>query len=262
MPVYQTEVSQLAESIASLLITAPEDSEIHIGLDGPLSNEGLQLLAKMEKNHGFSRLRVTHFPRQGLVATLNGLIERSDCRYLARQDSDDICLPNRLKQQWMALEERPTYGFCGTQITRCDERLYPNQRQRFYPKSFQAQLAYASLLNNPIAHPTLMIRRELIKNIGYRPIAGAEDWDLYIRLWQEGQRSFNLDISGILYRMHPRQITKQTRDNQILHSLKKRSLQAATAHYRWSQILKPIQALSNTFQLTELGIKAKFILDR
>ena len=262
MPVYQTEVSQLAESLSSVIIAAPEDSEIRVGLDGPYSQEGLELLTRLQTTRGIAKLHISHFPRQGLVATLNALIRQSDCCYLARQDADDVCLPQRLQLQLRALDGRPSYSFCGTQMTRCDDRLHPHQRQRRYPTSFKGQLIYASLLNNPIAHPTLMIKRELLQQSSYLPVPGAEDWDLYIRLWQEGYRSFNLDQSGLLYRMHHKQITQQKRNRQSLQGLKARSLEAANKHYRGSSLLKPLQRFSNAIHLTEMVIKAKPMLDR
>jgi len=262
MPVYETQVSQLAEAIASLIIAAPTDSEIHIGLDGPYDEAGLQVLHRLQSSSKGPSVRITQFQRSGLVSTLNALIEESDCHYLARQDGDDVCLPQRLQQQLEAFHSRPTAGFCGTQITRCDATLKPHQRQRHYPKSFRAQLIYASLLNNPIAHPTLMIKRRLLEEATYRPVAGAEDWDLYIRLWQEGHRSFNLDQSGLLYRMHPQQVTQQRRNSQLLCDLKSRSLQAATQHHRSSRLLKPVQQLGNAMHVTEMAIHAKAWLDR
>jgi hypothetical protein len=207
-------------------------------------------------------IRITQFQRSGLVATLNALIEQSDCQYLARQDGDDVCLPQRLQQQLQALHSHPTAGFCGTQITRCNSKLKPHQRQRRYPTSFRAQLIYASLLNNPIAHPTLMIKRRLLQNTSYRPVASAEDWDLYIRLWQEGHSSFNLDQSGLLYRIHPQQITQKSRDNQLLCDLKSRSLQAATQHHRSSRLFKPVQQFGNAIHFTEVAIHAKAWMDR
>lgn len=262
MPVYRAEALKLAEAITSVMIAAPDDSELHIGLDGPCSQEELQLLESIKKKCGLVSFRVTEFPKQGLVATLNSLIKASDCKFLARQDSDDFCLPKRLEHQLTALKERTRDSFCGTQVTRCDQNLYPYRRQRRYPTSFQWQLVYASLLNNPIAHPTLMVRRELLETIKYRPIPGAEDWDLYVRLWQEGHRSFNLSSSGLLYRIHAKQITQQARNKRLLTILKKRSLHAAALHHSWAKFLQPIQMAGNAIHLTELGIRAKSFIDQ
>jgi hypothetical protein len=262
MPVSQTKASHLAEAIASLINASPADSEIHIGLDGPYGEAGLKVLDQLQSRNKSSNIRISQFKRLGLASTLNALIEQSDCHYLARQDSDDICLPNRLQAQLQALQSQPSASFCGTQITRCDVNLQPHQRQRRYPLSFPAQLIYASLLNNPIAHPTLMIKCDLLQSTTYRAVAGAEDWDLYIRLWQEGYRSFNLDQSGLLYRIHPQQVTQQRRNSQLLRDLKSRSLQAAAQHHRNSNLLKPIQQLGNATRFTEMAIHAKGWVDQ
>jgi glycosyltransferase involved in cell wall biosynthesis len=262
MPVYNSEVSHLAEAISSIIVAAPRDSEIHIGLDGPCSEPGLQLLHIMQQSRPRPIIRISQFQRQGLVSTLNALIEQSDCQYLARQDSDDVCLPSRLKQQLRALDARATAHFCGTQVARCDANLQPHRHQRIYPTSFRSQLIYASLLNNPIAHPTLMIRRNVLGSPTYQHVSGAEDWDLYIRLWREGKQSFNLKQTGLLYRIHPNQITQQARNSKLLYELKSRSLQAAIRHYNSSRLLKPIQILSSAIRLTEVAILAKRWIDR
>jgi len=262
LPVYKSNPAHLTASIASAISSAPVDSEIHIGLDGPYCTSGLEQIERIQSFYVNKVIRITQLPKLGLAYTLNTLIERSDCQYLARQDSDDICLPKRLGEQLKALETSKASSFCGTQITRCDINLKPHKRQRLYPRSFRGQLIYASLLNNPMAHPTLMLKREILERIKYRPVGVAEDWDLYIQLWQAGYRSFNLDQSGLLYRMHPEQATKQNRDSKTLCDLKYRSLQAATHHYQSSRLLKPIQKIANATQLTEMAINTKAWLDR
>jgi glycosyltransferase involved in cell wall biosynthesis len=262
IPVYQTELPQLLESVASVVNAAPKDSEIHIGFDGPYPEENLRCLSRLESAGSGPKLRISHFERQGLVGTLNALIQCSDCKYLARQDSDDICLPNRFEDQMRALNAAKKAAFCGTQVTRCDKHMQPFRLQRRYPKRFLGQLLYACLLNNPIAHPSLMIRREIINNQRYRDLPGAEDWDLYIRLWEEGYQSFNLDQPGLLYRVHAQQITQQPRNSDLLCDLKARSLKAAERHYLSSRLLKPVQSISNSLKFTEMGILAKGWLDR
>jgi len=262
VPVYNTNISHLIDSVASILIAAPSDSELHIGFDGPYPETGMEILEGISSKFKRSILRLSQFGRGGLASTLNKLVEQSDCSYLARHDGDDVCLPNRLTLQEQALDLRPTYAFCGTQITRCNEWLQPYRRQRIFPATFSSQLAYASLFNNPIAHPSLMVRRHTLNNAPYNEVPGAEDWDLYIRLWQAGYRSFNLAQTGLLYRVHPLQVTAQVRSTQLLRELKLRSLQAANRHHQSIHLLKPIQQIGNTFRLTELAIHAKSWLDR
>jgi glycosyltransferase involved in cell wall biosynthesis len=262
IPVYKTEASQLIEALSSVFVALPPDSEIHIGFDGEYDENGLNMLESLRKRSGLNKVRLSKFKRQGLVSTLNALVEQSDCLYLARHDGDDICMPQRLKQQLSAMESTTLQSFCGTQITRCDSALRPHRMQRKYPLTLEGQLIYASLINNPIAHPTLMIRRHLLENYRYEDIPGAEDWDLYIRLWRAGHRSFNLKETGLLYRIHPGQVTQQNRKSTLLKELKKRSFEVAMQHNTSFKLLKPLYCLSNRVQLSEHAIRAKQLLSR
>ena len=262
MPVHQPQASYLTLALSSLIVASPRDSEIHIGLDGVCDETCLQILVNLQRRIATPKVRISELKRQGLVATLNQLIRDSDCDYVARHDADDVCLPDRLENQLNALASQPETGFCGTQITRCNSQLIPNRLQRHYPSGFNGQLLYASLMNNPIAHPTLMLRREILGSPAYRHLPGTEDWDLYIRLWEEGYRSFNLKQSGLLYRTHPGQITKRKRDFKLIDDLKQRSLRAATLHQPLYRYLKVIQKASNASKATKLLMRAKTILDQ
>lgn len=262
VPVYKPIASYLAQSIMSLTDSIPKDSEIHIGLDGQCDVSSHAALEEIRSQFKQQKILISIFPRQGLVKTLNRLIESSDCTYIARHDSDDVSLPGRLDQQLAAMRIQPEVSFCGTQIARCNKDLKPYIQQRWYPTSFGGQLLYAALLNNPIAHPTLMIKRSLFDSYQYREINGAEDWDLYIRLWQEGHMSFNLKQRCLLYRIHSQQITRKSRDSQLIKELKSRSLQASLQHFPHNNIFKPLQMLGNASRITEIAINMKQLLDR
>jgi glycosyltransferase involved in cell wall biosynthesis len=251
LPIYRAEPAHLAAALAGLQMAALPDSEVLIGLDGPCPGAIETLLNRAQQQHKTGQWRVLQLPKRGLVSTLNALLEASDSAYIARHDADDFSLPDRFQRQLEALEARPDAAFCGTQITRCDANLRPLTRQRSYPTSFFGQLAYASCLNNPVAHPSLMLRRSHLGDLRYCEVEGAEDWQLYVQLWQAGHRSFNLKRSGVLYRMHGQQITARQRSWTVLRRLKAESLAAALNHHRAAPLLKPLHAVSKQLQLSE-----------
>lgn len=226
LPVYRANPDHLALSIASVILSACDDLELVVGLDGPAPRELLDVL-DTALLHSIVPIRLLTLPRQGLVGTLNALIEFCDSPYIARQDADDFSLPLRFSRQYQALESDRLNGFCGTQICRCDSQLRPRAQQRRYPIKLRAQLAYAAVLNNPIAHPSLMLRRSALDVLRYQDVPGAEDWQLYVDLWQRGVRSFNLETTELLYRTHPSQITAKQRDGAILQRLHRESFTAA-----------------------------------
>lgn len=249
LPVYRPDPSQLAVSLASLMLSDCADLELVVGLDGPAETEVLNILDAASTNTTLP-FRILTFPRQGLVGTLNSLVDVSDSDYWARQDADDFSLPLRFKRQVQALQSDRGSGFCGTQICRCDARLKPRRWQRRYPTTFRGQLAYAALLNNPIAHPSLMVRRRALEGLRYRDVPGAEDWQLFVDLWQRGVRSFNLTSIELLYRTHPAQVTAKQRDGAILKRLQCESLAAARRSGLATGLAVP-HLFSQAFKLSE-----------
>jgi hypothetical protein len=249
LPVHRTETSVLLQALAGLALSTEQDLIVHLGLDGPADPSQLEAVSKLAARCGL-QLQIHQFPRQGLVVTLNKLIDLSDSEYLARQDGDDMSLPTRLQEQRESLEAQPEMSFCGTQMSRCSAELVPLRHQRRYPSHFLSQLAYASCLNNPIAHPTLMLRRAHLGDHRYRDVPGAEDWQLYVDLWGDGRRSFNTRSTGLLYRTHPGQITAQARDGSTIYRLQQASLQASRLHGLAPQWLA-VHWLSQSLKLTE-----------
>ena len=262
VPIYKTQASHLAQALASACVAATNDCEIHIGLDGEYHKEGIDILERMQATSKGCKIRISQFARQGLVETLNALIKKTDCAYIARHDGDDVCLPDRLRQQVSAMELNASASFCGTQICRCDVDMKPHSLQRRLPLTFRGQLHYASLFNNPIAHPSLLIKRQVFEEIQYNSVAGAEDWDLYIRLWMQGHRSFNLSQTGLLYRIHPKQVTQQNRNSTTLKELKRKSLEASIRTHNGGRLLSLSCYISEKTSLTERIINVKKYLER
>ena len=251
LPVYNARVDHLETALLSLKAASTKDAEILIGLDGPCDDAINEAICRSSDHKGGPPVRVMNLPRKGISMTLNSLIDASDSRWIARQDSDDYSLPERIVRQVRQLEQVPKFGFCGTQIIRCDNTLRPLGVQWCHPCSFKGQLTYASLLNNPIAHPTLVINRESLGETRYKDIPGMEDWQLYIDLWERRLPSLNLDSPGVLYRMHATQVTAGKRNWKMINSLKKASLKAACKHFPAMRSLRPVQNISNTLQISK-----------
>jgi len=257
VPVYNADPRHLAEALSSIVWALPADGQVVIGLDGGCSVECMEVLERINSGTNRKALRIISGVRQGISGTLNMLIDHCDCEYIARSDADDICLPNRFANQLSALQANSSADFCGMQILRCTADLVPFRYQRCFPISFTEQLIYAFCLNNPIAHPSLMIRRNILDKSPYRAITGAEDWDLYIRLWMKKYKSFNLRQIGLLYRVHSQQTTKKARSGQIINDLKERSFEAAIANDKRLACLYPIHQIARASRLSQIALYFK-----
>ena len=152
-------------------------------------------------------------PGRGISAALNHAVQCSSSRWVARMDADDVAPPGRLQAQlgWLAAQSGDTVA-CGTQVWLMDADGRRLQRSQ-YPESHEAIQAQR-LQRSCFAHPTLMIRRDALLQVPYRPaLDGAEDIDLMLRLgerWRVG----NLPQPLLDYRIHAGQAAHAYRARQ------------------------------------------------
>ena len=155
------------------------------------------------------RIRLIERENRGLVASLNELIAAAKSPLLARMDSDDIAMPDRLGLQFEYLAANPGIGIIGTNTHDLDENGFLQKAVERYPLT--PQDARLSLRNGPpVCHPSVMMRTDIIRALGgYRAaFRHAEDYDLWLRA------SLVTDICNLpdrllLYRRSPQQISQK-----------------------------------------------------
>ena len=112
------------------------------------------------------RFRVLAGPHRGLVATLNAGLELCRGAVVARMDADDWMHRDRLAAQLSLLTSRPELSAVG-----CRVRIFPRSSLRDGRRAYERWLngvadSHAirrdAFVECPIAHPTLMIRREVL----------------------------------------------------------------------------------------------------
>ena len=138
--------------------------------------------------------------RLGLPKSLNLAISKARGQLIARFDSDDICMPERLASQVAFLQAHPEISVVGgaLDIISNDGKLLANRR---YPQTSTA-IAKGMQLTTTIAHSTVMYRKEAIElHGGYNPdFRFAEDLDLWLRWMNAGRRFANLPQVLVQYR--------------------------------------------------------------
>lgn len=131
--------------------------------------------------------RVRHEKNRGLIAVLNEGLNLASSKYIARMDADDVCHPRRLELQYRFMQRHPDVGVVGTAVRVMDAhgRFGPVYR---YPEQ-HGLIVWALPFLCPIAHPTVMLRRDLaLAAGGYSASAPhAEDYDLWERLSERTQ---------------------------------------------------------------------------
>ena len=125
-----------------------------------------------------SRIRIfRNKDNQGLTKSLNTLIKESKGQILARQDSDDISLPNRLEIQYNELQK--------LQLDACTTRAYIKDSKRSIPRfSHLLPTGIVKKYKNPFIHGTLMVRKNAIINVGMydENMKYAQDYKLFLEL--------------------------------------------------------------------------------
>lgn len=159
------------------------------------------------------RFRVYAYPikKRGLASGLNFGLRTIDEELVARLDSDDVCLPNRLASQVHVLTRDSKL-----QMTCSSTELIDSESQELKSKSLPTtDLSVSKQLGwfNPITHSSVMYRRELVLSLGgYNPLArGCEDYDLWLRLLTKKPSSIFFSQEPLVkYRKHPHQLTRKS----------------------------------------------------
>ena len=170
--------AHLVQSLESIFHQELPPDEVVLVEDGPLTAELDAVVTRFKEAH--EELHIVKLPQnQGLgLALKEGL---THCHYdiVARMDSDDISKPQRFSREMTVISTR---------------RL---------PENHEALLQF-SRYRNPMNHPTVMFRKTAVERAGnYRHRELFEDYDLWVRMLQEGARLHNLQESLLMFRLSP-----------------------------------------------------------
>ena len=117
MSVYFKEKPEwLDNSIKSMLEQTIIPNEFVIVEDGKLTNELYSVLDKYIKKYPNIFKIVKIEKNGGLGPALKRGIEECKNEYIARMDSDDYCLPNRIEKEFEIFEKYPELGMVGTNV--------------------------------------------------------------------------------------------------------------------------------------------------
>ena len=101
----------------------------------------------------------------GLVAALDLGIERANARLIARMDADDIALPERFERQMARMAAEPDLLVLGTATIRIDAER--NHLEIVVPPGRSGRDFQPARARQPIAHPTVVMRRDALEAVGF-----------------------------------------------------------------------------------------------
>jgi glycosyltransferase involved in cell wall biosynthesis len=153
------------------------------------------------------RIRVLHEPRVGIAHALNTGLFEARGKYIVRMDADDVSHSERLAQQVAYMVAHPEVGVLGTRTAFASTVPEHRGMQAFvqwqntilsphehYVKRF---------VDAPLAHPTVMFRRELVEQHGgYHTGPIPEDHELWLRWMDAGVRFAKLPEELLTWNDH------------------------------------------------------------
>jgi glycosyltransferase involved in cell wall biosynthesis len=209
MPAYNTEAF-IGEATESILRQTHQDLELIIVDDG--STDGTaEIIARYQAED--SRVRVVSQPNSGVAAARNAGIAIARSEWIAVMDSDDVMESNRLERQLAFVEKNPDLAIAASLVT------WINHDGREIGRS-QSSLLTDEAVNEAyrrdpviiLSHPTCMIRREVLLDVGgYRTqFWASSDIDLFNRIADAGGRILVQPEHLVKYRIHSSSVTSIT----------------------------------------------------
>jgi glycosyltransferase involved in cell wall biosynthesis len=168
----------LCQAIESILNQTFRDFEFLIINDGSTDRSRDIILSYTD-----NRIRlIDNGTNLGLTESLNQGLELARGEYIARQDTDDVSLPDRISKQVSFLDDHLEVGLLGTWTRAFDTRgVFVSEWRTPLNNSL---IRWSLLFGTSIAHPSVMMRRSAIEQAGgYHAWAlYAEDYDLWCRM--------------------------------------------------------------------------------
>lgn len=259
LPVYNCE-PYVKEAIDSILHQTFTDFEFLI-IDDASTDSTVDIIKKIKD----SRIKLIEKPvNTGYTNSLNLGLELAKGEYIARMDGDDISLPERFAKQVSFLDSNQDVILCGT----CFSIIDTNKIIMLPEKNDEIKIAF--LKGNNMAHPSVMIRNNKIKehkliyDLKKEP---AEDYDLWVRILAIG-KIHNLQEILLNYRQHDTQVSQKRETEQMRSALESRFKMLKYLNYPFQEndytLLKKIMLPNSNISFSEiksfLHLKKKMIL--
>lgn len=194
----------LSKAIGSILHQTLKDFEFIIIDDGSTDDTWAVVSAAADRDR---RIRpVKNEANIGLTASLNRGLDLASGRYIARQDADDVSLPNRFQEQVRRLEANLSLVLVGSAYEVIDAQgdivgieSYPER---------DIAIRWRMLFDNAFAHSSIVLRRSVLvsNKLHYdEECRFAQDYELWSRLLRHGQGE-NIPVPLIRYRVHDRSV--------------------------------------------------------
>ena len=191
MPIYNG-IQFIEESVSSIICQSYTDWELIIGINGNGTNSDVYKIAKKYELRD-KRIKVNDLPEhiKGKPSSLNEMIKLCslESNWVSLLDVDDKWLSKKLELQLPFIKEYDVIG------TMC-QYFGDNNGSPYIPLYDISKFNFLSF--NPIVNSSCLLKKELC----YLNNSIVEDYDLWLRLWTQGKKFYNIDSVQVLHRIH------------------------------------------------------------
>jgi len=223
----------LDRALASIVNQTKIPSQIVLVKDGILTAD---LNAVIERYDNLYRGMFTIVPlltNQGLGDALNEGLKQCSYEWIARMDSDDICIENRFEIQIDFINKHKDISVTGGYIEEFIDTPGDLKRIKKVPLSYQEVKIFAKK-RNPLSHPSVMFRKSAVENVGgYERMLFFEDYFLWLKLIKAGYKIANTEQvllyfqvgndmigrrHGLPYAKHELNFAQQAKNKHFFHT--------------------------------------------
>ena len=190
LPIYNG-IEFINESVSTVIYQTYKDWELIIGINGHPKDSEVYKEAKKweERDHRIKVLDL--YTIKGKSIALNEMIKYCQYDWISLIDVDDKWLPKKLETQ---IPRMDNYDIIGTHC------------HYFGDRNDQPSIPLGDLKNhnftkvNPIINSSCLIK----KSLAYwdKECDGVEDYDLWLKLWRQGNRFYNVESIQVMHRIH------------------------------------------------------------
>lgn len=216
MAVYKNDRTDwFKQAVDSMIRQTHQPDEILVVVDGPVGKE----LETAIRSYGKKIKAIWLAENKGLWNALNVGLDTAKNELVARMDSDDIAVEDRIAKQLDMFLEDENLVLAGGQIQEFEGDIDNLTTRRQVPLVHEDIVRYAKY-RSPFNHPTVMYKRSVIKKWGgYSALMRTEDYDLWVRLLMAGCKTANHPDELTYYRLNENNQKRKTSWTQKKESL-------------------------------------------
>lgn len=192
---YKEKPEYLEQALASVIAQSCPPKYMILVEDGKLSTELYDVIDKLKQKFEDNKIKfilLKNPSNMGLAHSLNNGLAKSKTTLIARFDSDDINVKNRMEETLAVFKNKPHVAAVGAWIGEFSKNPSMMSGVRKVP-SHQNEIKTFSKHRNPMNHMSVTFKKDVVqKNGGYPIIPDFEDYALWNTLLKNGEIFYNI----------------------------------------------------------------------